>query len=146
MCMQITSKMKIMRSSHDVFEAIVDPDKMSNYWFSSGSGKLEQGKMVTWTYKEYHADVLVKVLKVEQDKEIVISWGEEGQETTVSFQLISQNSATTILEVTESGFREDDPDLVHQLLGQKEGWVYMLTCLKAYLENGTNTLRAALIH
>jgi len=128
----------------EVFEAIVDPEKMSNYWFSSGTGRLEQGKMVIWTYKEYHADVPVRVLKVEENKEIVISWGEKEQETTVSFHFVSPNSSSTILEVTESGFGEDVD--FQNLLGQKEGWIYMLTCLKAYLENGSNNLRASLIH
>lgn len=51
-----------------------------------------------------------------------------------------------MIEITESGFKEDDPDLVAKLLGQKEGWVYMLSCLKAYLENGVKDLRASLIH
>jgi len=45
-----------------------------------------------------------------------------------------------------SEWKEDDPEIVNKMLGQKEGWVYMLTCLKAYLENGVITLRASLEH
>jgi hypothetical protein len=32
------------------------------------------------------------------------------------------------------------------LLDNKGGWVYMLTCLKGYLEFGINKLRAAIVH
>lgn len=35
---------------------------------------------------------------------------------------------STIIEVTESGLREDDPKIVNKMMGQKEGWVYMLPC------------------
>jgi hypothetical protein len=50
------------------------------------------------------------------------------------------------IEVNESGLKEDDPEKVNKMIGQKEGWVYTLTCLKSYLENDVNTLRASLIH
>jgi uncharacterized protein YndB with AHSA1/START domain len=43
---------KILKPINEVFEAIIDPAKMSNYWFSSGSGRLEQGKTVTLRYDE----------------------------------------------------------------------------------------------
>jgi uncharacterized protein YndB with AHSA1/START domain len=31
---------KILKPINEVFEAIIDPAKMSNYWFSSGSGRV----------------------------------------------------------------------------------------------------------
>jgi hypothetical protein len=46
--------------------------------------------------------------------------------------------------VNEEGFDGDDENLINQLLDNKEGWVYMLTCLKGYIEFGAN-LRAALV-
>jgi uncharacterized protein YndB with AHSA1/START domain len=30
---EVNTKMKILKSVNEVFEAIVDPAKMSNYWF-----------------------------------------------------------------------------------------------------------------
>jgi uncharacterized protein YndB with AHSA1/START domain len=39
---QITTKLKILKPANEVFEAIVGPDKMSNYWFSSGTGRVER--------------------------------------------------------------------------------------------------------
>jgi len=37
---------------------------------------------------------------------------------------------------------EEVPEVVKKMIGQKEGWVYMLSCLKCYLENDINDLRA----
>lgn len=53
---QITTKFKIRTSANEVFEAIVDPKKIGNYWFSSSSERWEQGKKITLRYDEYEAE------------------------------------------------------------------------------------------
>jgi uncharacterized protein YndB with AHSA1/START domain len=142
----VTAKFKILKPANEVFEAIADPEKMSNYWFSSGTGRVEQGKTITWRYDEYNAEVVINVLEVEANKKIMFSWGGYGQETAVTITLKKLDDTSTIIEVNEAGLREDDPEIVDKMIRQKEGWVYMLTCLKGYLENGINNLRASLIH
>ncbi|MFI8492235.1 SRPBCC family protein [Peribacillus butanolivorans] len=143
---QVTTKFKILKPVNEVFEAIVDPEKMSNYWFSSGTVRVEPGKTITWRYDEYNAEGVINVLEVEEDKKIVFSWGGYGQETVVTITLKELDNTSTIIEVNELGFKEDDPEIINKMIGQKEGWVYMLTCLKGYLENGISNLRASLIH
>jgi uncharacterized protein YndB with AHSA1/START domain len=141
---QVNTKLKILKPVNEVFEAIVDPAKMSHYWFSSGTGRLQKGKTVTLRYDEYDAEVDIKVLEVEVNKKIVYSWGATGEENVVTITLKELDNTITTIEVNEEGFKENDDTLISTLLGQKEGWVYMLTCLKGYLEYGVN-LRAALV-
>ncbi|MBP1950885.1 uncharacterized protein YndB with AHSA1/START domain [Virgibacillus litoralis] len=144
---QVNTKMKIHKTVNEVFEAIVDPVKIGNYWFSSSSERWEQGKSVTLRYDEYEAEGVISILEVEESKKIVFSWGvEHGEETVVTITLKKLDDKSTIIEVTESGLREDDPEIVNKMIGQKEGWVYMLSCLKGYLEYGVKDLRASLIH
>lgn len=145
MNIRVTTKLKIAKPANKVFEAIVDPQKMSNYWFSSGSERVEQGKMITWRYDEYNAEITIYVLEIEDNKKIVFKWGSQEEETVVTIALTHSDNRNTIIEVTESGFKEDDTDILNKMIGQKEGWVYMLTCLKAYLENGIDNLRASLV-
>jgi len=142
---QITTKFKIIKPANEVFEAIVDPEKMSNYWFSSGTGRVEQGKTITWRYDEYNAEVEIHVLEVVENKKIKFSWGGYNQETVVTITIYELDKASAIIEISESGLKEDDPEIVNKMVGQKEGWVYVLTCLKGYLENGVNNLRASLV-
>lgn len=137
----ITTKMRIYKPASEVFEAIVDPKKMGGYWFSSGTERVEQGKTITWKYEEYGAQGVIHVVEVQENEKIVFNWGE----TTVTMTF-HEEDGNTIIQVTESGMKADDPDLVAKMLGQKEGWVYMLTCLKGYMENGIMTLRASLVH
>ena len=143
---QVTTKLKIHKPANEVFEAIVDPVKMSNYWFSSGTARVEQGKTITWRYDEYNAEGVLNVLEVDENEKVIFSWGEDGQETVVTITLEELTPTITVIKVTETGLNENDPEIINIMLGQKEGWVYMLTCLKGYLENGINTLRASLEH
>lgn len=144
---QIITKFKIQKSANDVFNAIVDPNKIGHFWFSSSSERWEQGKTIILKYDEYEAEGAINVLEVEEGKKIVFSWGaEHGEKTVVTITLKELEQSTTIIEINETGLKEDDPEIVNKMLGQKEGWVYMLTCLKGYLENGASNLRASLIH
>ncbi|WP_057913181.1 SRPBCC family protein [Peribacillus muralis] len=142
---QIITKFKIVKPTNEVFEAIVNPEKIGNFWFSSSSERWEQGRAITLRYNEYDAEVVIKVLEIEENRKIVFSWGENDQETVVRITLNELDKSSTAIEVNESGFSEHDPEIITKMIGQKEGWVYTLTCLKGYLENGINTLRASII-
>ena len=39
--LEIKAAIQIQKQPHEVFEAIVDPAKMSNYFIREGSGKME---------------------------------------------------------------------------------------------------------
>ena len=142
---QITTKFKIGKPTNEVFEAIVTPEKIGNFWFSSSSERWEQGRTLTLRYNEYDAEVVIHVLEVEENRKIEYSWGGNAQETVVTITLKELDNTSSIIEVNESGLKEDDPEIIKKMIGQKEGWVYTLTCLKGYLESGVTNLRASLI-
>jgi uncharacterized protein YndB with AHSA1/START domain len=133
----------ILKPANEVFEAFVDPSKIGNFWFSSSSERWEPGKTIILKYDIYQAEAQIHVVEVEQNKKIVFKWGEAEEEHVVTISLKEIDSGT-IIEITEEGFQENDPELIHNMLGNKEGWVFMLTCLKAYLEFGVNKLRSGL--
>jgi uncharacterized protein YndB with AHSA1/START domain len=140
------TKLEILKPANEVFEAFVDPSKIGNFWFSSSSERWEQGKTITLRYDEYDAQGDIKIMELEENKKIVFQWvypNEEGHVVTIT--LSEWDNARTIVEINEEGFNENDAELISNLLGNKEGWVYMLTCLKGYLEFGVNKLRAALV-
>lgn len=137
--------MKIVKPINEVFEAFVDPVKIGNFWFSSSSERWEQGKTVTLRYDEYDAQLDIEVMEIEINKKIVFQWGANEKGNIVTISLKEVEHSNTIIEVNEEGFNENDPELVHKMLDNKEGWVFMLTCLKGYLEFGVNKLRAGLV-
>lgn len=139
------TKFKILKPANEVFEAFVDPSKIGNFWFSSSSERWEQGKTVTLRFDEYNAQLDIKVIEVESDKKIVFKWGLTEEERIVTITLHELESSYTIIEVNEEGFKENDVELLNKLLDNKEGWVFMLTCLKGYLEFGVNKLRTGIM-
>ncbi|MGM0922321.1 MAG: SRPBCC family protein [Bacillota bacterium] len=139
--MNNNTKLKILKPANEVFEAFVDPSKIGEFWFSSSSERWEQGKTVTLRYDEYNAEGDIEVIEIDINKKIVFQWG-EGHIVTITLKELDNSS--TIIEVNEEGFKENDDEVISELIDNKEGWVYMLTCLKGYLEFGVN-LRAALV-
>ena len=43
----------ILKPVQEVFEAIVDPEKMSKYFISGSTGRMESGKTLKWTWPDY---------------------------------------------------------------------------------------------
>ncbi|MCZ8521442.1 MULTISPECIES: SRPBCC family protein [Paenibacillus] len=139
------TKMIIERPAHEVFEAFVDPERISQFWFSSSSCRWEEGKTVTLRYDEYQAILDIDILEMVKDQRIVFRWGGDGDPHRITIVLDAVEPASTCIEVTEEGFKEGDADYIRLLVDNKEGWVYVLTCLKAYLEFGVTRLRAGLV-
>jgi uncharacterized protein YndB with AHSA1/START domain len=139
------TKFKILKPANEVFEAFVDPSKIRNFWFSSSSERWEQGKTVTLRYDEYNAKLDIEVKEIEANKKIVFQWGANGEGHIVKITLKELDNASTLIEVNEEGFNENDEELINQLLDNKEGWVFVLSCLKGYLEFGISKLRTGLV-
>ena len=140
----VKTQLGILKPLHDVFEAIVDPEKMSGYFISSGSGRLELDKTITWIWEDYGAEHDIKVLKVEKDKFISFKWLASGVETLVEFTLEEKGKNKTLVKVKETGWPLDQEG-VKQILGQTQGWANMLCCLKAYVEYNINLRLGALL-
>jgi len=141
--MKTITKMQIKTTAHEAFEAFIDPKKIGNFWFSSSSERWQEGKTIRLRYEEYNAEGEIQVIELIQDQKIVFKWGKEH---TVSITFNPQEQNSTLVEVVEEGFVVSEEDLIAQLIDNKEGWVFMLTCLKGYLEFGINELRGGLVH
>jgi uncharacterized protein YndB with AHSA1/START domain len=135
------TKMNILKPANELFEAFVDPEKIGHFWFSSSSERWAEGKTITLRYEEYNAqgDILIK--EIMENEKIVFEWAGS---RIVTINFLPSEKEGTIVEVREEGFDEGDESFIEQLVDNKEGWVYMLTCLKGYMEFGVD-LRAALV-
>jgi uncharacterized protein YndB with AHSA1/START domain len=138
------TKFTILKPACELFEAFVDPAKIGNFWFSSSSERWEQGKTITLKYDLYDAEGEIKVIEIKENEKIVFKWGPAEEENTVTISLTELDSSNTLIVINEEGFNEKDDEFISNLVGNKEGWVFMLTCLKAYLEFGVTGLRGGL--
>ena len=146
---------RIARPVHEVFEAVADPAKLSNYFTTGGAkGRLETGATVTWDFHDYPGAFPVEVVEVVPDQRIVLKWdaaeGEQldadgrpdvanaGYKTTVTMNFTPLDGDTrTLVEIREEGWRENQGAL-DASYGNCQGWAQMLAALKAWLEHGIN--------
>jgi len=138
--LEVKVQLRILKPVHQVFEALVDPIKMSNYFISSGSHRLDQGKIIVWNWEDVGFQLSIKVENFIQDRSISFLWSASGAEALVKIELAPADEASTFVRINESSWPADSAGIA-RCLGQTQGWTHMLCCLKAYLEYGIN-LRA----
>jgi len=140
--LEIKTALQILRPAHDVFEAIVDPVKMSNYFISQSSGRMEEGNEVIWKFPEFDFEFSVRIGKIEKDKFISYCWDNENTELSVEITLTPKGPDATLVTITEKGM-QNDAEGIKWLKGNTEGWANFLACLKAWLEYGINLRKGA---
>ena len=136
---------RISKPVHEVFDAVVDPKKLSGYFTTGGAqGRLETGSTVTWDFHDFPGAFPVHVVEVEKDKKIVLRWGAApdgdpagAYETTVTMTFEGLEDGRTLVRITESGWRDNDA-AQKASYGNCEGWTGMLCAMKVWLEHGIN--------
>src|SRR6059058_704383 len=78
--------MLIRKPVADVFEAFVNPDITTKFWFTKSSGRLEAGKQVQWDWEMYGISIPVTAKAIEPNKRIVIEWPGHNSPTTVEWR------------------------------------------------------------
>lgn len=135
------AQMLIRKPATEVFEAFVDPDITSQFWFTKGSGRLEENKSVTWKWGQFDVEATIWVNEIKPDRRISFEWPagvETDNHRTVDIMLEANSDDTTFVKVVEKGFNMDGEAAIEHIVGQTEGWTLVLSALKAYLEQGMN--------
>lgn len=104
--LQINTALQIGKTTAEVFEAIVDPAKMSQYFISESTGRMEEGKEVIWHFPEFEEAAPVKLAKIEKNQYFSFYWQVEGLDYLVEISLEAKGSDPTLVKITE-GEREN---------------------------------------
>lgn len=131
--------LQIQKPASEVFEGIVDPGKMTCYFISESTGRMEYGKELIWKFPEFPDEFPVWNIRTEPDRLVVFTWD---QETEVRISIEPQADGSTVVKVTEDGKELSEQNL-KWLIGNTEGWANFLACMKAYLEHGIQLRKGA---
>lgn len=129
----------IQKPVSEVFEAIIDPEKMQNYFISKGSGMMEVGKEIIWEFPEFEGSYSLTTTEIITNEKIVFVWDPKSV-VTIELQKFSENE--TVVKVSEEG-HENDEKAIKWAIGQTEGWANFLACMKAWLEYGIRLRKGA---
>ncbi len=141
--LQLTQKpvaktaMLIRKPVAEVFEAFVDPETITKFWFTRSSGRLEAGREVQWEWEMYGFSITVTVKAVEPNERIVIEWPGYGTAPTiVEWTFTPVDDGSTFVRIENAGFTGDGDALVRQAIESGQGFTWVLAGLKAFLEHG----------
>lgn len=142
--MKLTAKasIQIQKPHHEVYDAIINPSKMNQYFIASSTGAIETGKIVEWKFPEFDDIFPVVGVDLKLDEYISFDWSGGVDDMLVEIFLEKTKNDSTIVKVIEHEMNDDEAG-IKQLLGQTEGWANFLACLKAYLEYGINLRKGA---
>jgi uncharacterized protein YndB with AHSA1/START domain len=132
-------QLKIQKPAPEVFEAVVNPKKLTGYFTKTASGPLLEGATVMWSFAEVPEEFPVKVRQVIANKLIVFEWAsaEGGYDTRVEMSFKALDDGATMVQISESGWPET-PKGIESSYDNCGGWMHMMVCLKGYLVHGIN--------
>ena len=128
--------MLIRKPVAEVFEAIVNPEITTKFWFTRSSGRLAVGRPIRWDWEMYDVSAEVTAKAIDPNRRIVIEWPGYSGPTTVEWTFSTLNDGSTFVRVTESGFTGTGDQLAKYVADSTQGFTLMLAGLKALLEHG----------
>lgn len=120
-----------------VFEAIVDPYQMRNYFISKGSARLTEGAEVIWEFPELDFSFPIIVDKVVDNSIVNFYWDHNDKKHLVEIELSPYGEASTVVKVREGSEPITEAGLTW-FQENTEGWANFLACMKAWLEYGVH--------
>ncbi|MDE2867725.1 MAG: SRPBCC family protein [Chloroflexota bacterium] len=136
---EIVAKVELLirRPVAEVFDAFVNPDVITKFWFNRTSGPLVADTSVTWYWDLYEASTDVRVLALEQNRRIYIEWDVDTESPSrVEWTFEDRGDDGTYVSVVNSGFDSEADDVVERVVDSTGGFALVLAAAKAYLEHG----------
>ncbi|CAM3638945.1 SRPBCC family protein [Elizabethkingia occulta] len=129
------AEMLIRKPVADVYEAFINPEITTKFWFTKSSGRLDENKNITWTWEMYNVDVDVEVTELQPNQKISVLWGNYEEKTPVVWTF-SEHEGDTFVSVINSNFTGDEDTVISAVRDSTEGFTLVLAGLKAHLEHG----------
>lgn len=136
------AKINVLRNIEEVFDAIINPKHLSQFFISNATGPLENGTTVHWSFPEIDGSFPVIGKEIRPYEYISFDWSGGGENQYVEIKLSRFGTNATTVEVIEHEM-EMSEEGVQLLKQQTEGWANFLACLKAYLEYNINLRKGA---
>ena len=137
-----TVQTKIERPVAEVFDAIVNENKVTNFFTDKTSGPLKEGDTVVWTWERYgEFPVVVKrvsaneLIHLELDSRQWKKTEDEAYSVSVIMEFEALDDNAMMLSISEQGWKTDAAGL-RGSHDNCSGWTHMAMCLKAWIEHG----------
>jgi uncharacterized protein YndB with AHSA1/START domain len=127
--------MLIRKPVRDCYQAFIDPAITTKFWFTKSTGRLDEGRTVTWSWEMYDVSSPATPKEIVPDEKIVVEWGEPGEASMIEWTFKPLKDGTFV-NVRTYGFPGDADAQVKMAVDVSEGFGIVLCGLKAWLEHG----------
>jgi uncharacterized protein YndB with AHSA1/START domain len=79
------AEMLIRKPAEVVFNAIINPEVTTKFWFTGSSGRMDENKKIEWVWEMYQVSLLVIIQPIDPGKKIIMDWGRSGEMTRVEW-------------------------------------------------------------
>ena len=131
----VEAQMLIRKPVEDVFEAFINPEVTTQFWFTKSTGQLEEGKTITWEWEMYGVKSEVKVHQIVPGQLIKTEWGDPAVHVDYEFKKMEKG---TLVVIKSYGFSQTGEELLKAVNDNTGGFTTVLDGCKAYLEHGIN--------
>lgn len=129
----VECQMMIRKPIAEVFNAFIDPNITTKFWFTKSSGKLEKGKTLKWEWEMYNVSIEIDVTEIIDNEIISIKW--DNPKTNVDFEFSELSENQTYVVIKNYGFSQIGDDLIEAINNNTGGFTTVLDGAKAYLEH-----------
>lgn len=127
--------MLIRKPVSEVFDAFINPEITTKFWFTQSSGKLEEGKTIDWIWEMFDHTASVHVISIIPNKKIKIQWGSD-EDAIAEWIFKSIGANNTFITITNTGLKGTIDEIMAQIRDATGGFTWVLAGAKAYLEHG----------
>lgn len=127
---------KILKPVEEVFDAVVNPEKLSGY-FTKSATPMKEGETALWRFYEVPEEYPVQIRRIVPNELIVLEWNSHGSITHVEMRFEPLDHHSTMLKISESGWPQTETGLKGSY-DNCQGWTHMSLCLKGFVEYGIN--------
>src|ERR1700691_5496253 len=100
-------KDKVLKPVGEVFDAVVNPDKISRFFITRASGPLKAGETVTWFFDDIGGKLDVHVNLVRENELVTFHWSASGVKAQVDIAFAAIDANSTSVLITEKTFPFD---------------------------------------
>lgn len=129
----VNCQMLIRKPIDEVFNAFIDPEITTEFWFTKSNGQLKAGETTTWTWEMYNVSTEVQTLKIIPNQKIETLWGNPA--THVDYEFISMKNGT-LVQIKSYGYTQEGEELLNVINDNTGGFTTVLDACKAWLEHG----------
>ncbi|MGP0586641.1 SRPBCC family protein [Paenibacillus timonensis] len=128
----VRSDMLIRKPVEEVFEAFINPEITTKFWFTKSSDRLETGKRILWEWEMYGVSDEIYVKEIEKNKRILV---ESSDGTHIEWLFTPRINNETFVSIENYGFSGNPDEILYQCMDSMGGYTIVLCGLKAYLEH-----------